>query len=309
MLTKMRQKTTSYFECKYCDYFTCKKYDFNKHLSTDKHKMLTNANKSDFYIQKKYECICGDKYSHAPSLSRHRKKCKYLNNSIINEQSQNNPSISSELIVDLMKENKEMKELIMKQNEYLLKQMEEKDMIIKDLIPKVGKTTNNFNIKNFNIFLNEKCKDALSMNDFIKQIEISLPNLLITKDKGLADGISNILIENMNKLSVFERPLHCTDIKRETLYIKNDVWEKDQDKSKIKDAINKISRLQSQRISVWNNANPNFMNNPVEKDEYVQLVKNAMDDIDDKEDKIIKNVCKEIHINEKLIDEQFITNV
>jgi hypothetical protein len=281
--------------------------------------MLTYANNAISNVPKKYECICGDKYSHAPSLSRHKKKCKYLNNTS-NQQQQHyqeqqhyhqpqiNTSISSELIVDLMKENKEMKELIMKQNEFLLKQMEEKDMIIKDLIPKVGKTTNNFNIKNFNIFLNEKCKDALSMNDFIKQIEISLPNLLITKDKGLADGISNILIENMNKLSVYERPLHCTDIKRETLYIKNDVWEKDQDKSKIKDAINKISRLQSQRISVWNNANPNFMENSHEKDEYVQLVKNAMDDIHDKEDKIIKNVCKEIHVNEKLIDEQFITN-
>lgn len=302
MLTKSRKNTTNYYECKSCDYFTCNKYDFNKHLSTDKHKMLIYANNAISNVPKKYECVCGEKYLHAPSLSRHKKKCKYLNNTIINQQSQTNTSISSELIVDLMKENKEMKELIMKQNEFLLKQMEEKDVLIKQLIPKVGKTTNNFNIKNFNIFLNEKCKDALSMNDFIKQIEISLPNLLVTKDKGLADGISNILIENMNKLSVFERPLHCTDIKRETLYIKNDVWEKDQDKSKIKDAINKISRLQSQRISVWNNANPNFMNNPDEKDEYVQLVKNAMDDINDKEDKIIKNVCKEIHINEKLID-------
>ena len=117
----------------------------------------------------------------------------------------------------------------------LIKQQDQ----IGELIPKVG--NNNTNIKqrfNVNIFLNEQCKDAINMHDFIKQIEVSLDNLLTTRDKGLSEGISNVFIENMNKLSLYERPLHCTDLKRETLYIKdNNVWEKDGDKSRIKSSI------------------------------------------------------------------------
>ena len=116
---------------------------------------------------------------------------------------------------------------------------------VTELIPKVGNTINKprFNI---NIFLNEQCKDALTMNEFIDKIKVTLDDLLITKNKGLTEGVSNIFIENMNKLSVHERPMHCTDVKRETVYIKcedeinkngNSKWEKDKENRKLKESI------------------------------------------------------------------------
>lgn len=209
--------------------------------------------------------------------------------------SQNN--ISSEAMLNLINENNYLKDM-------LFKQLEEKDKIIKELIPHVGnKTQNNFNIKNVNMFLNEKCKDAISINKFINNINVSVPNLLYTKDNGLACGISNIFLENMAKLSVYERPIHCTDLKREVLYIKNETWERDENKQQIKDALLRLSNIQSKRVAKWNRENPTFMDSENKKDEFIKLIKNTMEELDEiKENKIIKEICKNIYINGKFLE-------
>ena len=110
------------------------------------------------------------------------------------------------------------------------------------------------------MFLNEKCKDAININDFVKSIEISLEQLNFTKNKGLTEGLSNAIVENMNKLSLYERPLHCTDIKRETLYIKDDnKWEKNDSKDKLKKAIKKASSKNYEALNKWIKENPDYM--------------------------------------------------
>jgi hypothetical protein len=208
-----------------------------------------------------------------------------------------------EMFIEMVNQNKELQNLLIKQNEEHNKQ-------IMELVPKLNNmnginVTNITNIKDskfdINFFLNEKCKDALSIDQFINKIEISLSNLLLTKDKGLIEGISNIFIENMNQLSLYERPLHCTDTKRETLYIKQDEWKKDENNNIMKDAIKQIAFIQSKNINNnWIKAYPEFMNNSKQKEEYIQLVKSTMDDINvtHKKDKIIKKICKSAYINE-----------
>jgi hypothetical protein len=203
-----------------------------------KHKKFTNIDNNE---QRKYICLCGKEYSYRQSLHHHKKKCNYekeetLKCEIINDAKNNNKL--EELIFKLVDENNEFKEIIKKQQDQ-----------ISELIPKVGNNNNNTinnNQKfNINVFLNEKCKDAISINEFVKSIEISLKNLLTTKTKGIGIGLNDIINENMNKLSVYERPIHCTDKKRETLYIKNDTWTKDVDKTQ---TTNMLKALQSQQF-------------------------------------------------------------
>lgn len=246
-----------------------------------------------------YSCVCGKTYKHHSGLYRHKKLCTYTEQ-IDNSVSNVSAIISQELILKLLDNQAKLFEsVIVKQNEDHAKQ-------ITDIIPKIVTTnttqiTNTTNNKfNINIFLNEKCKDAITMSDFIKSIEISVSNLMITKDKGLIDGITNIFVENMNKLPLYKRPLHCTDIKRETLYIKNEKWEKDDENIKIKEAIKTVSVLQSKNIKKWSDINPNFLTIPSKQDIYIKLIQNAMDDVDCKNDKIINNLCKNVYINDKM---------
>ena len=141
------------------------------------------------------------------------------------------------------------------------------------------------------------------MNDFLNQIEISLENLLTTKNKGLTEGISNVFIENMSKLSLYERPMHCTDIKRETLYIKeNNVWEKDQDKSRIKTAIKEASCAQFKRVKEWMDENPDYENDEKKQQEFIQLIVKCGESIDGIDSKIIKRLCNSSYLKDNLDD-------
>jgi hypothetical protein len=211
--------------------------------------------------------------------------------------SKSNNSDYEKMITTLIDENRELRKVLVEQSK-----------MISDVIPKIGNNnnnninSNNVNKFNINLFLNEQCKDAISMDNFIKSIEISLSNLLLSKEKGLAEGITNIFIENMNKLPITQRPLHCTDAKRETLYIKNETWEKDEKKEKTKSAIKRVSNLQVRNINTYTKENPDYMQHDKKKDEYIQIVKTTTSNIEDKEDKIIKNICKKVFINESAFE-------
>ena len=189
---------------------------------------------------------------------------------------------------------KELKDIILKQQEQ-----------ISELIPKVGNNNNNINHNNqkvnINVFLNEHCKDAMSLNDFVESIEISLKNLLTTKSKGLTHGLNDIINENMNKLSIYERPIHCTDKKRETLYVKHDNWEKDIDKTH---TINMLKGLQLQQIktlNIWKEAHPNYMENEELKHEYMILVNKCTKPLSESEKKLFKNLCDNTYIKDEEI--------
>ena len=289
MANENSEKISIDFYCSKCDYNTSRKADYKKHLTTDKHRRqhLANENSENSENSEKYRCICDKEYIYSSSLSKHKKTCKEIMET----------GITTDMVLKILEQNKQLSDIIVNQS----KQMNE-------MIPKIGNTNNtnntiNNNQKlNINIFLNEKCKDAMSMDNFLKTIEVSLSNLLVTKEKGLAEGITNIIVENMNKLPINQRPIHCTDVKRETIYIKNETWEKDENKEKTKEAIKKISCIQTKNIKKWTEANPNYMEKEKLKDEYIYLIKHISDDVKEKEEKIIKNICKNSYINDKLIE-------
>lgn len=297
------------YECKNCDFITSNKKDYNRHVLTNKHKRIHDIEydkKIPKIIPTEFNCKCGKVYKHISNLSRHKRTCEFLNkkeDEILEkdekfEDLEKTTENKNELIELLITQNNQLQELLIKQSQEYQKQLIE-------LIPKLGNGNNNNNTINsnnkvdINIFLNEKCKDAMSMDEFIKKIDVSLSNLLISKDKGLVEGITNLFIENIKKLSLHERPLHCTDVKRETLYIKNDTWEKDDQKVHIKDAIKKISIKQSKSINKFKEAKPDYLTNDKDKEDFIGIVKSVTDTIEDKEEKVIKHLCKNVHLTEE----------
>ena len=316
MIQKSSEKSSELFKCKCCDYTTSRKSKYERHLTTQKHKNRENDTTDYKKVPKSSEvfmCVCGKAYTHRQNLYRHQKICKKMDQNT--SQNLNNKSsvcdvTTTDVIQKLVHENTEFRTILFKQIETLKEQqdaveIENKNLRnqINELIPKVGTTVNNTINKqkfNINIFLNETCKDALTINEFIDKIKVSIDNLLVTKDKGICEGVSNIFIENMNKLSLHERPMHCTDMKNETLYIKcdtdnDDMWAKDEENRNLKDAISKVTHYQRQNLDKWIAEHPNWNKNSKEQEEYMRLVKSCTEDC--KEDKVIKRLCNSVFIN------------
>lgn len=276
------------FNCYVCDYNTVRKNNYIKHLLTAKHKMMTNDDQKVAKVAKvaNFMCQCGKGYKYKQGLSVHKKKCG-----------------GSEQIVLHKEEDTNYKELIMK----LIEQNTSLQNTITEMIPKLGNNNNNNNTNNIkqnfnvNIFLNEQCKDAISMDDFLKNIEISVTDLLFSKEKGLTKGISNIFINHLNKLPMIQRPLWCTDKKRKKLYIKEEKWLEDVDNHKTKNAITAISKIQTVNINKFIENKPNWMCNDNDKETYINIVKTITDPVDDKASKIIDNLLENIHLTEDKI--------
>ena len=265
----MREKTQAKFACKKCSFATSNKFDFNKHLLTLKHENTTKYNEKGTKIPKIFECECGKSYPYRASLYNHKRVCTFVDNKNALVSKIENIDYK-EMFLTMIKENKQLQNvLITQQNQ------------INELIPKIGNqiigdnNTINKHKFNINIFLNEQCKDALTMNEFIDKIKITMNDLMVTKNKGISEGVSNIFIENMNKLSIRERPMHCTDVKRETVYIKcGDAidsdgatnWEKDIENIKLKEALKKVSHVQQKSLDKWTGEHPNWENNSDEQE-------------------------------------------
>ena len=265
------------YVCEKCNFKTCNKYNYSKHILSLKHKKQEMDSEK---CEKMYYCNCGKKYKYDTGLYKHKKKCQ-------GEKKEENTIIQSDNKDD-------MKDLVFK----LINENQELRKTITEMIPKMGNNNNNLKQKfNINVFLNEKCKDALSMDEFIDKIEISIKNLLTTKEKGQTQGISNIIMENMNKLSLYERPLHCTDKKRETLYVKNNEWEKDENKEYINKALKNVEKKQLKNIQLWLDAHPNYMNCSNLQDEFAELLRECGKSIDDNREKIIKNLCNQVYLD------------
>ena len=314
-LTQKVPKVPKSFICENCDYRSSRKGQYNRHLSTDKHKRLTDT----YYLVPKgsekftHECKCGKSYKYRQSLYNHKKQCKensntqlceYIGNNdentIITEQHTQNTQNTQEytcMIMKVIQDNKEFKETLIAENKALREQ-------ISVLIPQIGNTTNNIKQRfNIQVFLNEKCKDALSIDEFIDKLEISMKNLLTTKDKGLSEGVSNIIIDNMNKLSVYERPIHCTDKKRETVYVKNDEWAKDENKEGVNHLLKQAEFKQMKNINQWTDKHPGYADDDRLQREYINLVTKCTSSIEACKDKVIKKVCDNVYLTEKLSDD------
>jgi hypothetical protein len=322
-------KIAKKYNCVCCSYTCSKKTDYDKHLATLKHKkteILTDTNNILKYpneeVVNKFACLCGKSYKHKPSLYAHKKKCDYREPVYVEIQKPTEApgDMLAMMMEQLNKKDKQMEQVMEqkdKQMEQKDKQMEQKDKqmeqvmeqnkqqvelltnTIKDMIPKIGNITNNTNQFNINMFLNEECKNAINMSDFIKSIQVSMDQLHYTTNNGLCKGLTKVIMDNMNKLSKYERPLHCSDIKREIIYIKDDdKWEKDTHKDKLKKAINKTSNKNYTALCDWTRENPAFMKQDDKQHFYARTASTIGKPLCDVEDKIIKSICRDNFIKE-----------
>jgi len=287
MTDKKMQKNAIIFECKLCDFKTSNKYNYTKHLSTLKHKNLHFTDNKMQKLQESYYCICGKSYKHRQSLYTHQSKCMFKDKESITQ------NLSQEFVLDVIKKQQD--------------QITELTNTIKDMAPLINNTNNTNNTINntqnnkfnINVFLNEQCKDAINMSDFIKSLHITIDQLDFTKQNGLAQGLSKSIIDNMNKLSIYQRPMHCTDSKREILYIKDDdSWSKENSKDKLKNVINKASSKNYNALMEWKNLNPDYMNNEDKTDYFTKTISTIGKPTSSIDDKVIKLLCKEIYIKE-----------
>ena len=229
MTNKFVAKTRPDFYCELCDYTCKKKSDFNKHLVTTKHKILINPNKK---VATPFVCTCGKTYKHASSLCSHKRKCDYESlhsvGSIVQEKSiEASDDIQyKEMFLQMVKQNQEMQKSMMIQNKELQQTMQ---TTIQEMIPNIGNNNNNkTNNINLQIFLNEECKDALNIMDFVNSLKLQLKDLENTGKMGFVEGTSKIMIDGLKELEIHKRPVHCSDLQNEVLYVKDNEVEGDE---------------------------------------------------------------------------------
>jgi len=289
------------YECKKCDYKTCKKFNFDKHLHTKRHTMINNDNKNVADSSKHFSCVCGKLYTQKSNLCRHKKSCNKAQSNVDEMVEQMS---DKDLIMYLLKENKEFKELILDQSNKMMEQNNKMFELANK--PTIGNVNNNCNNKqqfNLQVFLNEKCKDAMNMSDFISSLKIQDEDFENIGKLGYVQGISNIFIKGLKDLDETMRPMHCNDLKRETLYIKdNDVWGKDDNKHKIRNAIALIAHKNFKYIPVWIEANPQALDGTTNKnDQYMRIANQITTAITPDDDlginKIIRNVASSVIID------------
>jgi hypothetical protein len=313
MLTKKSPKNPLHFECEKCAYVTSNKKDYTKHLTTAKHKKLTMLTDKIPKIPTMLTCeLCDKQYKSRTGLWQHQKKCVPKQEPIEEtpiEPSQTPPIVPDmSVFIDLLKQNQEFKELMVeqfKENQELQKQLIEATKAGGQHIENQTNINNNNQKFNLNFFLNEQCKDAINMSDFLENMELNLEDLSETGRLGYVGGISRILVNKLQELDVYKRPMHCTDMKRETLYIKeNDEWEKQvNSKEKIKTIINKVANENRKNLPQWRDEHPEsqVFDTP-ENLEYMNLCNVSLGGFGEVEnrqhrDKIMRSVVKEIMIN------------
>ena len=279
------------FYCELCDYRTCRKCNYDEHLLTLKHKKSTFSNQnqpeSSKNQQSKFTCqICNKEYKDKSGLWRHNKKCKN-EEKIENTKNNSNEPSDKELIVMLLKQNSQL--------------IDKNCELSKNAGTNHSNNTTNSHNKAFNLnfFLNETCKDAMNITDFVESIKLQLEDLIKVSEIGYVEGISNIITKNLNALDVTQRPIHCTDKKREVLYVKDeDKWEKeDEEKNKMRKVIKKVASKNQRLIPEYKKKHPDYGKSSSKiSDQYNKIIVESMggsgDNDLEKEDKIIKNISK-----------------
>ena len=308
MATQKIPKNPQKYSCEFCNHFTYNLKDFNRHLLTQKHIRNTSATFSNINATQKSQhyicCNCNKEYRDRSGLWRHKKTCLTQDNidSEIDEEFNNkntneDDDISTKQLVLLMlKQNNKVQDALIEMSKQI------------STTNNNNNTTNNNNSHNnttnnsFNLqfFLNETCKNAMNITDFANSIKLQLSDLISVGELGYVEGISNIIVKNLNALDITERPVHCTDKKRETMYIKDaDKWEKDEDEKKLKKFIKNVAFKNQKLFPQFKEKYPDYNDSDSKySDQYSKIVIESLDDNNaEKEEKIIKKISKAVTID------------
>jgi hypothetical protein len=293
---KKGKKGQTEFYCETCDFKCYKKYSWERHLTTSKHQKMTEDDKLGAFEGEKGQNIlftcenCNKEYKHRQGLWKHKQDCVMAENQHHNSENIKSNKLSiddkDDLIIQLLKQNAKLME------------------ILENGTTNHSHNTTNSHNKAFNLqfFLNETCKNAMNITDFVESIKLQLSDFMSMGEVGFVEGISNIIVKNLNSLDETVRPIHCTDQKRETFYVKDeDKWEKEEeDRKKLKKMIRGIAYKNEKLMKTYKETYPDY-NNPDSKrsDQYSKIMIEAMDSKDDSREKIIKNISKSTTIEKK----------
>ena len=314
--TKKVPEFTDEFVCKLCDYKGIRQSGLDRHLLTAKHINRTNRTKKVPDFTEKFECDCGKTYKARSGLWNHKKKCDFYKN--IQDDMLESESHNPSLTLELLKQNQGFQQILKEQNK-MYEKIHEENKQMREQMLEIAKnsgntnnshnTTNNITNKfNLNVYLNETCKDAITLNEFIKSIELSTEDFARTGEIGFVKGISHVMVERIRDMEPQNRPIHCTDLKRETIYIKEDEkWEKeDANKSKLRKAVKQVAHKNQQQLYPWQDENPNYeiLNTP-ECEKFFNYSQASLGGYGEEEDtkfenKIMSNVLKEVVIDKKI---------
>ena len=293
-----KYKYNKQYTCESCCFSCVFESDYKRHMKTKKHmkiKLKCTVEKPESEINI-VECECGKIFKTQNGLIKHKKRLCF-------------GSGKDNIIINLMRDNAEMKELMKEQQKFMREQQEQYHKQLVDMIPMMCGNTNlitnnNTHIKqkfNLNVFLNEQCKDAINIGDFIKSLQITLDDLNVTREKTLEDSVGNIFLRGLKELDIYKRPIHCTDNKRDIMYIKDEEkWEKDEGNSKLKDTIGAITKKQITTLKQWKDSDPEVAKtSSFKNDNFLMTFNHICTPIPEVgEKRIIKTIGKEVHINE-----------
>jgi len=324
MVTNYTNKSPMKFECNICDYNTSNKKDYAKHITTPKHIKMTTMVTNDDNKSQPMVCTCGNTYKYRQGLSRHKKTCvDIINTSIVNTLStpvqsvppkhSSSDDMQTNLILELVKQNQEFKNLLIQQSNQMIEQNKTIIEVAKN--SQINNTINNNNTNsnnktfNLNFFLNETCKDAMNMKDFIKSLELSMPELEKMGEIGFAEGMSRVFVDRLNSLDITKRPIHCSDVKREIIHIKDDnKWERDNaNLDRLRKIIKQLTHKNILRVDDWKKANPGCTEyNSRKNDQYLRINMEAIGPVDEVEvkrdfGKIIRRVAEHTAIDKKYL--------
>jgi hypothetical protein len=302
----MKQIKCQNFICSPCNFICSKKSNYNKHLLTAKHKKALNETCSEV-TDEDFQCAsCMQYFSSRTTLWRHRKKCQ--KNAALHNDPTTIPNCNDEssYFLNILKQNSDFKDLILEQNKLIQQQHDS----IKQLVAKEPSTQNNYNTitnnnQNFNLnfFLNTTCKDAINMSEFIENIRVELNELEEIGNNGYVSGMTSMILSRIKNMDVTKRPLHCTDLKRETMYIKeNNTWSKETpNNNKLRKMISIVAAHNSDALRIWREKFPECQNWNSPKYEFcIKMMRNIVGDVGEEQikldNKIIKNIAKHIMI-------------
>lgn len=290
------------FSCETCNFNTSNKKDYRRHILTRKHKNGVKSADIEPEIEQKtppeFSCgKCGKGYTAKNSLWYHSKTCTVV------APPEKSTVDQSKILIELLQNNNEFKQMMVEQTNELTNKIVE---VVRTNQMTITNNTNNRTINNhfnLNLFLNETCKDAMNIKDFIENIDVQMKELENVADHGYVTGITDIIVNRLKQLEVSKRPLHCTDLKREVIYIRDEnIWNKDEEKAKLKEMITKVANKNYRKIPQWRIENPECKEPENEKYTYcINMMRNSLGDFEDEQVKLDKKIMKNI-AKEALLD-------